>query len=366
MGLLKPAENMTAFAKIGALGFTGSGKTHTASLIAIGLAKLEKAKGVAFFDTEKSSDWVKKTIFDPARVPLVVHRGRAFVDLLAVMKEAEEAKFPLIIDSISHVWQELMAAHLAKSKRKSMTMYDWGIVKGQWKDFTDLYINSSCHIIMLGRAGYEYEQQLNEGSGKMESVKAGTKMKVEGETGFEPDLLLEMERVDMGERGIINRCFVLKDRSNTINGKTFDMPSFATFKPFFDCINIGGRHFGVDTTRTSQELFDSPDYSYEERQKRRDILVEELQALLIKAGLDGTSTEAKKGRVEKLEGIFGTSAKTAIENMELKTLSRCVAELKKDLFPPPVEPPPLPPVAAAMIAGFKEAERASLQEKGSA
>jgi hypothetical protein len=59
MTLLTPAKKETAFAKVGLLGFAGSGKTLTASRIAIGLAKMmDSKKPVAFMDTEVGSDYV--------------------------------------------------------------------------------------------------------------------------------------------------------------------------------------------------------------------------------------------------------------------------------------------------------------------
>ena len=59
MSLLKPAANQTAYLKAGILGFQGSGKTYTASRLATGLAKMSsKQPKVAFFDTEKGSDFL--------------------------------------------------------------------------------------------------------------------------------------------------------------------------------------------------------------------------------------------------------------------------------------------------------------------
>lgn len=348
MGLLKPATNQTAYAKLGIMGFAGGGKTLTATKIAIGLTKTSKAKQIAFFDTEKGSDFIQPKIV-AAGLELVTHRGRAFRDLVLVIKEAQEAKIPvLIIDSITHIWRDLVDSYSSKYKKRSLAMYDWGILKAQWKEFTDLYVNSSLHIIMCGRAGYEYEQGVNEDTGKKEINKSGTKMKVEGETGFEPDLLLEMDRVHEQEK-IINRCWVIKDRSDTMNGKSIDMPDFKDFNSFWKTINFGETHQGFDSNRTSEDLFDDPDWSHAEIVKRREIALEELQAVLIKAGLDGTSTEAKKGRVALLEETYGTSAKTALESLSPKILNEGLDKIKLKLgFKKPVaEPTPEPEAVQA-------------------
>src|SRR5574338_1275452 len=127
-------------------------------------------------------------------------------------------------------------------------------------------------------------------------------MKTETETGYEPSLLLEMEMVrksdvlknsrgkpDKKARGFINRCIVLKDRTDTMNGRIIDTPKFKDFKPVIDCLNLGGEHVGVDTSRNSEDLFQNPDYSYRERDIQRQIALEELQQVLVLAKMDGTS-----------------------------------------------------------------------------
>jgi hypothetical protein len=332
MSLLKAAQNSTAYAKIGLMGFPGSGKTFTASSIARGLAKKANANRVAFFDSEKGSDFEVSRMKE-AGIELLVHKGRAFKDLISVMREVEQEKIPvLIIDSISHVWRDLTDSYQKKQNKKQLTMYDWGILKTQWKEYTDLFLNSSMHILMCGRAGYTYDQEVNQDTGKKEIIKTGTKMRVEGETGYEPDLLIEMESLTIKDK-FVNRAWILKDRSDTMNGKFFDFPTFKTFNSFFESINLGGDHSGIDVTRNSEGLFDNPDWSQVELQRRREIALEELQALLIKSGYDGRSAETNKKRVELLEKHFGTSSKTAIENLPIRALETTIGQVKLELFP---------------------------------
>lgn len=331
MALLKPAQNTTAFAKIGIQGFAGSGKTFTAGLVASGLAKLQgltPPPQVAMLDTEKGSDFLLKPLKKQG-VDLLVHKGRAFTDLLAIIREAEQAKIPvLIVDSITHIWRDLVDSYMKRTNKKFMAMQDWGLVKGQWKEFTDLFINSRLHILMLGRAGHEYEDTVNEDTGKREFVKSGTKMKVEGETGFEPDLVLEMERVQKDDGTSVNRAWVFKDRSDTLNGKYFDKPNFATFKPFFDFINIGGEHKGVDTTRDSQEVFENPDRSFPHKLKQREIALERLNETLVLAGLTGTAKKDAEERTKELIRVFGTSSKTEIEGLWADSIYAGIEKIK--------------------------------------
>jgi len=330
MSLLKKSEKGTAFVKMGIYGFSGSGKTYTASQIAIGLAKKRDIKQIAFFDTEKGSDFIS-SVCEKDGIDLMVHKGRAFVDLIEVMRECEKAGIPLIIDSITHVWRDLCDSYQSKAKKKFMTMMDWNIVKNQWRQFPDFYVNSKIDIIMCGRAGFEYEQQTNEDTGKNEMIKSGTKMRTEGETSFESDILLEMEKFFDKEQNLINRCWVIKDRTNTINGKHFDKPKFKDFEPFFAHINFGGKHAGINTERTSENAFDNPDWSYQERTKRKEIALENIQEALLLAGLDGRSAEVAKKRTEIMISVFGTSAKTAIENMTNDELEFGLKALRKTL-----------------------------------
>lgn len=355
MGLLKPAVNETAYLKIGILGFEGAGKTFLAAEFAQGMANLGTKK-VAWFDTEKSSDfYVKK--FKAAGIQLDVHKSRSFKDLVAIIKEAEEGKYDfLIIDSISHVWRDLCDALKKSRGRGHLTMKDWDILKTEWRlNYTDRFTNSKLSIGMLGRAGYEYDMDEDE-DGNQEIKKAGTKMKVETETGFEPDILIECfkapkvssttvkgkKRVKK-DRGFINKCVVLKDRNDVMNGREIDMPKFKDFKQIIECLNLGGAHRGVDLTRTSDGVFEDQDFSYAKKEKLRTIYLEQLQEALILAKLDGTSKEAKEGRVTTLIKYFGTSAKTSIESMEPTEIKARLDKMKLDLHLMAPETTPEPP-----------------------
>lgn len=327
MGLLKKASNDTAFAKIGILGFNGAGKTFTAMQIAIGICNKTKQKQVAFFDTEKGSDFLVKPM-EQAGIELLVHKGRAFKDLINVMKEAESAGIQvLIIDSITHPWRDLCDSYQAQQKRKSLEMRDWGVLKKQWSEFTDLYINSKLHILMLGRAGDVYETEKDEVTGKNTMVKSGTKMRVETETGFEPDLLIEMERV-WEDDALVNKAYIVKDRSNTMNGKEIVKPTFKSFESFFNYINLGGEHKGIDTTRNSKDIFDNPDYSAAELQRRRGIALEMIGEAFTLVGLEGRAAEVMKKKTEVLIEIFGTSSWTAISSMRAIDLEDLVLKLR--------------------------------------
>lgn len=343
MGLLKPARNTQGFVKAGLLGFPASGKTYTASLAAIGIVKqLGTQKPVAFFDTESGSDYLLP-MFQAEGVEVVAHKGRAFADLLTVGREASDGCSVLIVDSITHVWRELCDSYKKRFNTNKLKFHHWDAIKGEWRRWTDLYLNAPLHIIVCGRAGYEYEFQKDD-EGNDELMKTGTKMRVESEFGFEPSLLIEAIREAKGTEagaGWRHRMVVLKDRTNQIHGKhiTFDTAPYvpggyvkvydALFRPIVTRLSDPTEHMALDTTRTSENQFTpSGDNSYQEMQQRRTIAGEEISGVMTQlwAGQDATS---KKIRQAVLKELFKTYSWSQVMALDLVTLDESVLVLRR-------------------------------------
>lgn len=336
MGLLQEAKNEMAFAKVGFLGFAGTGKTYTATEIAIGLWKLIKSqKPIAVVDTETGVDYVlPKMVKEGLPKPLVA-KTRAFKDLMEVTREAQEASDILIVDSISHVWTDLLESYLDRKGKKDMAFQDWNVIKPTWRKFTDLYLTARIHIIICGRAGYEWDYHEDEETRKMVLHKTGTKMKAETEFGFEPSLLVEMERVRAEgdpkkiQRNFVRRAYVLKDRSDVLDGMTFDNPTFKDFLPFFETLALGGEHHALDTERDSKDMFekDTGKPEWKRQRERVQIAIEELDAELTKI-FPGSTQKDKQGRIILCEYLFGTSSKTKIESINLQILVLGIKEIR--------------------------------------
>lgn len=331
MNLLKPAKTKMAYAKVGIQGFAGTGKTYTAAKMVTGLYKLlqEKVKEkrpIAFLDTETGSDFVLP-MFKKEGIEVVTAKTRSFKDLKDITKEAESNCSILIIDSITHFWNELLESYMKKLKRRRLQFQDWNSIKPEWREFTDLYINTNLHIIMCGRAGYTYDYFEDE-SGHKELQKTGTKMKAETEMGFEPSFLMEMELVaNEKQKKTIHRAYILKDRSDLLDGKWFDNPTFKDFKPFIDFLNIGGEHLGVETDRNSQELFNNDGKSnWAIEKKQKEIILEETTAELTKY-FPGNTGKDKVSKIKILEHIFGTSSWEAIKEKKLEILNKNLQDL---------------------------------------
>jgi hypothetical protein len=327
MALFKRAESTSAYLKAGLLGFAGSGKTFTATQIAIGLANIinerklkEAGRPIFFLDTETGSDYVTPAIRQ-AGLEIFTAKTRAYVDLIEAIDECEKNGSVLIIDSITHFWREFVESYQRRKNVNRLDFQDWNFIKGSegWGKFSDRYVNSSAHIIMCGRAGYEYDTETND-RGKKEQVKSGIKMKSESESGFEPSLLILMEReTDVKTNKVKRTGYVLKERFNVIDGREFANPTFASFMPHIELLNLGGAQMGVDNTRNSDAMFasDGDDNKWRYEAKQKDIALEEIKEEINKHVGYGQDQETKKGKAELLEKIAGTRAWAKIEAMKL-------------------------------------------------
>lgn len=351
MSLFHEATNTMAYAKVGILGFAGAGKTRTASEIAIGLHKaIGSTKPVGFMDTETGSDFVLP-IFQAHGIKVMVSKTRAFKDLAAGMKEAPKLFDIFIIDSVSHFWVDIVESYRTKKNVSRLAFQDWGIIKPMWNnDFATPFVTAPCHMIVAGRAGFEYDYFEGD-EGKMELYKTGTKMKAEGEFGFEPSLLIEMDRIKnpeateeyrqartkdqkmkaakkiANEREFVRRATVLKDRSDIMDGKVFYNPSYADFAPHWQAINIGGEHKPLEAG-DSTEMFNregKPQWKVDK--DRAVIALEKCDAEMMKY-LPGSSAVEKKARIKLAELVYKTSSRTQVEGMSYMILEEALKRMR--------------------------------------
>lgn len=346
MGLLIKAKNEQAAAKIGAFGGQGSGKTTTMSQIAIGLSlSLHKGAPVAFYDTEKGSDFAR-VMFEAEGIELLRSKTRAIKDLLTIVKEAEAVGCcALVVDSVSHVWKDLMDSFCARKNISRIQFEHWRELKGVWGQWTDAMINSRLHMLVAGRAGKEYEYQEDEGSGKKELITKGTKMKAEGDFGYEPDFLVEMwlERENAKHTGshLVHRAIVLKDRSMRVNGHEFEWADmkdgyhkgdwklvYQEFEPYIKFLNVGGPQVGIDATRDSQSMFDeSGRAEWSRREKDKKICLEEFEATMVKLW-PSQDARGKAIKMAVIENLFSTRSWTKVEMLPLETAKNALTVLR--------------------------------------
>ncbi len=336
---IKSLGDGVGYLKAGFLGFNKSGKTFTATELAIGVREALGLKGnIAMFDTEASGQYVAGRVKEKTGKDLIGVQARSLDEMVEFTQwaEAEAIKDRIsvaLIDSVSHPWKELMESfkaqvNAARAKKRmppitKLQFQHWGDIKGKWGVFSDLFLNSKLHIVICGRAGYDWDFQEDE-DGKKELVKTGKKMKTEGEFGFEPSLLIDMERIqskvqEEGDSRITHRATVIGDRFNVIDGKVCDNPTFEFFKPYIDLLKPGA-HAAVDTqTQTDFKITEDGETQGRYDKRRRVILTEEIQGLLV-AAWPGQSAAEKKSKVEAYFRVFETRSWTAVEACDVPTL----------------------------------------------
>jgi hypothetical protein len=326
MSIFQKATNTQAYLKAGFMGFAGDGKTYTAVSVAIGLVELMRqreipaaSKPVMFLDSETGAAWVKHR-FDEADIELQVSQSRAFTDLIAAQQEATDNGSVLLVDSITHFWRDLTESYMRRKGKTYIEFQDWSYLKTEWGRFTDAFVNSPCHSILCGRAGFEYDF-FERDDGKRELQKTGIKMKAEAETGYEPSILVLMEKHRNMETGEVWRTgTVLKDRSARLDGKQFKNPGFEDFRSHIEFLALGGTHVGVDTSRNSDRLFNYEGKAdWKVRAEEKTMCLEEISEVIAKHH-GGQDAASKKVRKDLLEKVFGTRAWSRIEAMKLEML----------------------------------------------
>ena len=220
-GFRKPKPQQAAI-KLGLYGPAGSGKTFTALEIAEGIAKRE-GKRVALVDTEHGSDFYAVPVKDRQ-----VHKDafdfdalytRSITEAIKALRDLDPKEYSVvIIDSITHLWEAAMDAYSGRRNAAGqIPFHAWGKIKKPYKDLLTFLLNSPMHLIICGRQKNIFEEDADTGEVKM----VGVGMRAEGETPYEPHVLIRMGR-ERSKKGLAPvTAFVEKDRSGTISGKTF-------------------------------------------------------------------------------------------------------------------------------------------------
>lgn len=229
MAGFRKAKAEQAALKIGIYGPPGSGKTLTSLLIAEGLAKLE-GKRVAYIDTERGTDFycqaIKSRTIHPEAFDFDAEYTRSLTTVVNLIKGISEKEHcVVVIDSITHLWDAAIAAYSGRQTSiGSIPMHAWGKIKKPYKELMTLLLSSRLHVIICGRQGTEYATD-----DETEELKAvGLKMKAEGETAYEPHILLRMEAIKPKKTNEMASivAYAEKDRTGVLSGRSFVNPTF--------------------------------------------------------------------------------------------------------------------------------------------
>lgn len=317
-------------------GFAGAGKSRTATEFIIGAYKdFDCKKPILIIDNEKGSRFLKP-IFNNAGIDTLVKDTIHLADVLLAFKYLENGDIDfLFIDSLTKIWYRYIKDYKEKNGKGGkplsfMSLNHWGKVIPEWQDkFNNAFVNLDGNCVFTGRGGYEYSMEVNEETGKKEFVRSGIKMKIQGETSFEPDMNIWMElkqKIDSDDLKQWNEAQILKDRSGLIHGKTFKNPTYSDFKPVVDFLKSVEKGDVKGSTKTENL---APSENRSTFVQDRDILVEEIKGLYDSLGL-GSSVDAKKLKSDINNMLFETRSWTKLEkDTKMETLRGGLTKLRE-------------------------------------
>lgn len=313
-------ENTKPFVKIALTGFRGGGKSNTAAKVGIGLAKrIGSTKPIMVVDTELSwfflvSEFLEAGLPEPLR-----RETTTFADLEQAMDFMDAGLSEvLIVDQTARFYGDFEEAYKLRptfmdpprARKTHLEIEDRMVIIEEWRNrFAERFTRGLWHGILCGRAGYRWEKEKDEETGRRVSFHDGVKMKGGSEDENEPDLvaLMEHEEVHAADfdqaSGWVNRMTVVKDRSRKLHGKSFDNPTYETFQPFIEVVlqnPSSARSLPYQRTGLS---FQSDESRREYRQKC-GWAVEDIEGVLQHA-IPGQAAKDKQQRVDILFKVFG-------------------------------------------------------------
>lgn len=333
---------LSPFAKIGMQGSTGTGKSFTTLMLALGIA-IERCNNAPVYVWDSEPQWhFYRDIFATEKVRLIHDPNRSFKSLANSLSIARrEGAGVHITDQIATPWRDLLDSFSDDSG--FIGMHRQNQLRGHWDDFVAEWKDMPLHSITLGRIGWEFDEYEEDGHRKF--AKGDTKMRAGGSEsfGYEPNLLCEFTRQQEVERkpGEARRkrvryfANVMKDQTSTLNDEIFTFIGargykqgdykrvYREFLPHLDFIE---RCSGVSMpAEDSRDLVRTESY-WQKQDKERKALLEEWNAVM-DALAAGRTKEAEFIRRILFETITGLRSWTRFESAELKTIERAVLDL---------------------------------------
>ena len=202
------AEREKIYLKIAMTGTSGSGKSYSSLLIAKGLAGNGR---LAMIDTENGSGSLYADLVD---YDVVTMTAPFTVDKysLAIIEAVKQKYDVLIMDSITHAWQELLLEKEQIDLRGGNSFTNWAKISPKHKFFIDAILQSKIHIIATMRSKQEYVIEQNE-KGKAAPRKVGmAPVQREG---------MEYEFTTVFDIAQNHTCIASKDRTGLFDNKIF-------------------------------------------------------------------------------------------------------------------------------------------------
>lgn len=267
MAGFRKAKTEQAALKMGIYGPPGSGKTFTTLLCAEGLAKLT-GKRTAYVDTEHGTDFYCQSVpgrYHPEAFDFDALYTRSITEVQKELHRLDPATYGcIVIDSITHIWEAARLAYAGRLTRAGTIPFNaWAQIKKPYKEIMSFLLSTTMHVFILGRQGNEFEEDEE----TQELKKVGVKMKAEGETAYEPHILLRMEAVRNKGGDAIITAYAEKDRTGILSGKTIQYPNFdSLIKPLLPLL---GEKQALVEDPDAVAAKDAESLSQDERDKER-------------------------------------------------------------------------------------------------
>lgn len=316
MNLSDFATDMVAgnkFIKAAFGGFAGAGKSKTSSDFVIGAYRdLGYTKPVLVIDNEKGSRFLIPA-FRAAGIKVMLKDTTSLADVLTALDilRSGETEF-LFIDSLTKVYYRYVREYLEKNRKTFMELSDWGKILPKWQEtFADQFVAAHGSIVFTGRGGFSYEKEddvKDEQTGKVKKgqfVKSGVKMKLAGETPFEPDLNVWMEQeqeIDSDGLKVWREAQVMKDRSGLIDGKVFKNPTYADFAPFVRYL-VDVPSGVVAGESSGRNLAPGENYDSYDRRTQSNIALDEIKEEMLRHHGHGQDAGTKAAKQDTVEAI---------------------------------------------------------------
>jgi hypothetical protein len=209
-----PATKAEAKLRAAMFGPSGSGKTYSALRIATGIGGR-----IAVIDTERGSaaKYADRFTFDTHQLA-----DRTIEGYLAALQAAAEAGYDvLVIDSLSHGWQELLQEidRLAKARFSGNTWAAWSEGTPKQRRLIDALLDWPGHVIATIRSKTEWNQQTDDKTGRLRPVRIGLAPEQGKGIEYEFDLLVELSAEHVGT--------VIKDRTGKFQDQVIEKPDEA-------------------------------------------------------------------------------------------------------------------------------------------
>jgi len=124
----------------------------------------------------------------------------------------------------SHLWDACRNAFKGRlTKAGTIPLHAWATIKKPYKELMHFLLASPVHVLICGRQGNDFAE--DDESGEMKNL--GYKMRAEGETAYEPDVLVRLEAHKPSKKALaIPTAHVEKDRTAWLAGQSIPWPTF--------------------------------------------------------------------------------------------------------------------------------------------